>query len=714
NANMPFDQFVIEQLAGDLLPNPTLFQKIATGFNRNHPTNSEAGEEEDEYRSAYVIDRVNTTATTFLGLTLACAQCHDHKYDPITQRDYYSFYAFFNNIKERDSDFRNPRPTIPVPNPDQEPKLADLQARIAALKERLERDDPLADAAQRAWEGKTLARLGKPVEWVTAKPSGMSSRNGALLKLLDDGSVLSTGTAPVKDTYDILFIPGRKHITALRLEVLPDDSMPEKALGRAVDGRFNLSAIEIRHSTLGDAQDPPPVYVSRAEADINQKVKEDPSPNDMFPGNVESAVVVEAVGGPGGGGLRGGGWSIVGDERKRPHEAVFLPLEPVETNDASVLRVSLHHLGGGKFKSLIGRFRISYTEDSRVRELLLPAQPKLWHSVGPFTAVDATKAFATAFEPEKDIKPEPLDLKKSYQKSGPGPAPDSKGPPAKLAPLAEAGKPEAGPPPTQVSPKPDEKPAEKKDLAETTDPGAAKPAPKAEAADGPPGDAKPVAKKGGGKFGKKAADADPKPPAKEEAKAPADAKDGPGGPKGPPKAEPFSWTEQRTWRDGQPARLQGANSAYYLTRKVVSTRARTATVRIDGPAGFKMWLNGEPVQTSAPASVTPAPAPKAEPKKGDPKADDKKDETPPDVTEIDIDEILGRAPSKTEKKFRIGLRQGENEIVLKVVFAGAAAPARPGPVVIVNGVPNPAMGGPGGGAVTFNITPEGDDVVTHE
>ena len=133
NANMPFDQFAIEQLAGDLLPNATLAQKIATGFNRNHPTNSEAGEEEDEYRSAYVIDRVNTTATVFMGLTLACTQCHDHKYDPISQRDYYSFYSFFNNIKERDSDFRNPRPSIPVPNPDQEPRLADLKARIAAL-----------------------------------------------------------------------------------------------------------------------------------------------------------------------------------------------------------------------------------------------------------------------------------------------------------------------------------------------------------------------------------------------------------------------------------------------------------------------------------------------------------------------------------------------------------------------------------------------------
>ena len=117
NANMPFDQFTIEQLAGDLLPNATLAQKVATGFNRNHPTNSEAGEEEDEYRSAYVVDRVNTTATVFMGVTLACAQCHDHKYDPISQRDYYAFYSFFNNIKERDSESRQPAAVDSRPQP---------------------------------------------------------------------------------------------------------------------------------------------------------------------------------------------------------------------------------------------------------------------------------------------------------------------------------------------------------------------------------------------------------------------------------------------------------------------------------------------------------------------------------------------------------------------------------------------------------------------
>src|SRR5262249_15620809 len=147
----------------------------------NHPTNSEAGEEEDEYRSAYVVDRVNTTATVFMGLTLACAQCHDHKYDPVSQRDYYSFYSFFNNVKERDSDFLNPRPTIPVPNPDQEPRLADLKARIAALKQRLDRDDPLVDAAQKEWERATLDRLRTAGPGAAGRPAAAPSPHRAPL-----------------------------------------------------------------------------------------------------------------------------------------------------------------------------------------------------------------------------------------------------------------------------------------------------------------------------------------------------------------------------------------------------------------------------------------------------------------------------------------------------------------------------------------------------
>jgi hypothetical protein len=692
NANMPFDQFTIEQLAGDLLPQATLAQKVATGFNRNHPTNSEAGEEEDEYRSAYVIDRVNTTATVFMGLTLACAQCHDHKYDPISQRDYYSFYAFFNNIKERDSDFGNPRPTMPVPNRDQQPRLADVKSRIDALKRRLERDDSATDAAQKEWERQALARLGKPIEWTTPPPAGLVSRNGSLLRLLDDGSILSTGTAPVTDTYEIMLLPGKKRITALRLEVLPDERQPEKGLGRASDGRFTLSAIEIRNTTLSESQDPPLVYVSRADADLNQKPKEDPAAYEAMPGTIDSAIVTESAGAGNQPQGSGGGWRIVDDEAKKPHEAVFLPLEPLETNEASVLRLALHHSGGFKFKSLIGRFRISYTEDKRIRELLLPAQTKLWSSLGPFPAEDVTKAFSTAFEPEKDINTEPLDLKKSYQKVVPPPAQEGK---AAAAPGSAAVDKPAPPKPPADAGKPEEAGAKA-----DTEKGRVKPAPKES-----PAKREPQAKL------KNAKETKPELVKAEANKA--------SPPANKPKPEKITWAEQRGWRDGSLARLQGNNSAYYLTRKVTSTRPRTALVQVDGPAGFKMWLNGEPVQTSTPPPPSPA-SKKADDKakgadqdadaKKDAKTDDEEEPAGPDFDNFDAETFMGRAQSKTEVKFRIGLREGENEIVLKVVFGGGAAAGRRG--VLIAGGPGAAHNDPG--SFFFNLTPEGDDVVNHE
>ena len=117
NQNMPFDHFTIEQLAGDLLPGATLDQRIATGFNRNHRGNGEGGIIPEEYAAEYVVDRVDTTATVWLGLTIGCARCHSHKFDPVTQQDYYRLFAFFNNVPEngRAVKYGNSPPLIKAP-----------------------------------------------------------------------------------------------------------------------------------------------------------------------------------------------------------------------------------------------------------------------------------------------------------------------------------------------------------------------------------------------------------------------------------------------------------------------------------------------------------------------------------------------------------------------------------------------------------------------
>ena len=154
NQNMPFDQFTIEQLAGDLLPNPSLEQRIATGFNRNHRGNAEGGIIPEEFAVEYVVDRVETTATVWLGLTAMCARCHNHKYDPIAQKDFYQLYAFFNNIPEkgRAVKFGNSPPYLVSPTRDQQRELANLEHRLAAAESTWTSFHDHIVSAQAVWE----------------------------------------------------------------------------------------------------------------------------------------------------------------------------------------------------------------------------------------------------------------------------------------------------------------------------------------------------------------------------------------------------------------------------------------------------------------------------------------------------------------------------------------------------------------------------------
>jgi len=154
NEGMPFDEFTIKQLAGDLLPHPTLSDRIATGFNRNHRGNSEGGIIPEEYAVEYVVDRVDTTGAVWLGLTIGCARCHEHKFDPISQREYYQLFAYFNNVPENGRSIKegNSPPYIATPTDDQARELAQLKHEAAAALKRWESLAPAARAAQQAWE----------------------------------------------------------------------------------------------------------------------------------------------------------------------------------------------------------------------------------------------------------------------------------------------------------------------------------------------------------------------------------------------------------------------------------------------------------------------------------------------------------------------------------------------------------------------------------
>jgi hypothetical protein len=169
NRNMPYDQFAIEQLAGDLLPNATLDQRIATGFNRNHRGNSEGGIVPEEYAVEYVVDRVDTTSTVFLGLTLGCARCHNHRFDPVTQKEFYQLFAYFNNVPEHGKFRRvgNSAPYPAAPLPDQQAQLKQLDDELAAADAAYAKLQPDLARAQREWERSLDTSV--PVMWAPAR-----------------------------------------------------------------------------------------------------------------------------------------------------------------------------------------------------------------------------------------------------------------------------------------------------------------------------------------------------------------------------------------------------------------------------------------------------------------------------------------------------------------------------------------------------------------
>ena len=167
NQNKPFDQFTVEQLAGDLLPNATVEQKIASGFNRNVMTTDEGGADPNEYLTKYIVDRVNTTATVWLGTTIGCAECHDHKYDPISQKEFYQLYAFFHNVPEKGLDGardRNPAPSVQVPSQEQGVQLVEHIKAVAVAENGFKAREAELPAAQAKWENDVLGKLSRPVE----------------------------------------------------------------------------------------------------------------------------------------------------------------------------------------------------------------------------------------------------------------------------------------------------------------------------------------------------------------------------------------------------------------------------------------------------------------------------------------------------------------------------------------------------------------------
>ncbi len=213
NDNMPFDQFTIEQLAGDLLPNPTESQLVATAFHRNTMTNNEGGTNDEQFRNEAVVDRVNTTMQVWMGTTMACAQCHNHKYDPISQKEYFEFFAFFNN--SQDSDKRDERPILSLYTEAQKQQASQWREESARLKRLIERPNDVVATERRAWE----KRMRQTPVWEAIHPFKAEAERRALK--LRGSLIQAEGEKNNQDTYRIHFRVGEKAVRALRLEVRP-------------------------------------------------------------------------------------------------------------------------------------------------------------------------------------------------------------------------------------------------------------------------------------------------------------------------------------------------------------------------------------------------------------------------------------------------------------------------------------------------------------
>ncbi len=236
NANKPFDQFTIEQIAGDLLPNPTDDQLVATAFHRNTMTNSEGGTNDEEFRNAAIVDRVNTTMAVWMGTSMACAQCHTHKYDPITQKEYFQMFAFLNNTA--DADRQDESPLHKFLNADQKAQKLKLEQDLAAIDAKLK--TPTAE--QRTASQKWSQAFAVAPKWEILKPTTMESAAKLAMTLEPDGAVAVAKTA-AKDTYKLeIPVPASRKISSLKLEALPHESLPGKGSGHG-GGNFVVTRV---------------------------------------------------------------------------------------------------------------------------------------------------------------------------------------------------------------------------------------------------------------------------------------------------------------------------------------------------------------------------------------------------------------------------------------------------------------------------------------
>jgi hypothetical protein len=357
NADMPFDRFTVEQIAGDMLPDATEAQRIATGFHRNAMTNEEGGVDPDESMYEVLVDRTNTTATVWLGTTLACAQCHNHKYDPFSQKDYFRLLAFFANpayeTQASGDGTRYYEAKLDLATPEQTAKRTALQAEIKRLEGVLAGTTPTIAEQQRAWEDEIRAAERA---WIVLAPRDATATSGVRLTPQPDGSILASGPNAELTTYTATFETQGEGLTGLRLEALPDPGLPRGGPGRDAYGHFRVTGLAVSIAPLAGGAAGGPAGSGETPLDIATLQVDDAAaafdPMDLLAGASGQAA--------GYGKRRAWGINALRETPRLPRRAVLKAARPFGFPGGTrvTLRIAQED---GSIGQGIGRFRLAAT-----------------------------------------------------------------------------------------------------------------------------------------------------------------------------------------------------------------------------------------------------------------------------------------------------------------------------------------------------------------
>ena len=334
NRDLPYDQFIIEQLAGDLLPGRTQDQVVATGFLRNSMINEEGGIDPEQFRMEAMFDRMDAIGKSILGLTIQCSQCHSHKFDPLTQEEYYRMFAFLNSTHEAN---------IAVYTPQEQMTRADIYRNIREIESRIQHEHPDWPERMHAWEDSLKT---SPNSWEVVRTEvSANNDSGQKHELLEDGSILAAGYAPTLHTTQFTALKPVRTVAAVRLELLNDPSLPLQGPGRSAKGLCALTEMRLEAAPADKPEQKSEVKLVRATADVNPPERElEPIFDDRSGRRRVTGPIGYAIDGK-----EETAWGIDAGPGRRnvPRNAVFVLEKPVSFPSGVILTFKLVQKHGG-------------------------------------------------------------------------------------------------------------------------------------------------------------------------------------------------------------------------------------------------------------------------------------------------------------------------------------------------------------------------------